>query len=319
MILQNIEIAPGVNITLIDLPLAIEGYHDFFGIWLVRDEARNRNIVVDVGPASTAPLLVEDLLDLGVNRLDYILLTHIHLDHSGGLASLLEAFPSAEVAVHPKGKPHLVNPERLWKSSLRVIPEMAPAYGEPAPVDGYRFIPEGDQIPGIIAIDTPGHASHHRSFFYETPAGPVLFAGEAASTFTRIDRLVPGAGPDRYMLRPASPPRFYIDRALQSIEKLKGGDASLLCYAHFGHTRHARRMLEEAAQQIQLWKKLFMEYLGGRGPINVAGVDMDELLAFLIDRDPWLEEFPKLPADIQSRERSFMLSSAAGFLEAVLS
>jgi glyoxylase-like metal-dependent hydrolase (beta-lactamase superfamily II) len=319
MILQNIEISPGVNITLIDLPLAMEGYHDFFGVWLVRDEPRNRNIVVDVGPTSTAPLLVEDLLVLGVRRLDYILLTHIHLDHSGGLASLLQAFPSAGVAVHPKGKPHLVDPERLWKSSLRVIPEMAPVYGEPAPVDGRPFIPEVDQIPGVIAVDTPGHASHHRSYFYETPAGSVLFAGEAASTFTRIDRLVPGAESDRYMLRPASPPRFYIGTALESIEKLKARDASVLCYAHFGHTMHVRRMLTEAAEQIQLWEKLFREYLSEKGPIGVAGVDMDELPAFLIDRDPWLEEFPKLPADVQSREMSFMRSSAAGFLEDVLS
>ena len=105
----DLEAAPNVTLSLIDLPLAMEGYHHFFGVWLVRDEARGRNVLVDVGPASTAPLLLETLGGMGIDRLDQVLLTHIHLDHSGGLAELLEAFPAAVVAVHPKGKPHLAD------------------------------------------------------------------------------------------------------------------------------------------------------------------------------------------------------------------
>ena len=269
----DLEAAPNVTLSLIDLPLTMEGYHHFFGVWLIRDEARGRNVIVDPGPASTAPLLLEALGDLCVDRLDLVLLTHIHLDHSGGLAELLEAFPAAMVAVHPRGKPHLADPTRLWESSLRVIPEMAPAYGEPAPVDGYRFIPEGAEIPG--------------------------------------------ADEDKYVLRPASPPRFYIDQALRSIKALKAGDAILLCYSHFGYSKDVGRMLDEASRQIQLWKKLFAEFLEGKGCPKADQVDMDELLSFLLSRDPWLGAFPMLPADVRSREMSFMLSSAAGFLGAV--
>jgi len=317
MIVESLEIAPGLSITLLDLPLAMEGYHHFFGVWLVRDEARGRNVIVDVGPASAAPFLLETLVRLGVDRLDQVLLTHIHLDHSGGLAELLEAFPAAMVAVHPRGKPHLADPAKLWESSLRVIPEMAPAYGEPLPVDEGRFIPEGAEIPGILAVDTPGHAPHHRSFFYETPAGPVLFAGEAAGTFTRLDTVVPGADEGKYVLRPASPPRFYIDQALQSIETLKAVNAILLCYAHFGYSKEVSRMLDEAARQIQLWRVLFAEFLEGKGRPGADQVDMDGLLSFLLSRDPWLEAFPMLPSDVRSREMNFMLSSASGFLETV--
>lgn len=170
----SFEAAPGVRLALIDLPLPMEGYHDFFGIWLLQDETRGRNAVVDVGPTSTASLLVEEIHRLGVQRLDYVLLTHIHLDHSGGLAEVLREFPSARVAVHPKGKPHLVNPERLWNSSLEVIPDMALAYGEPSPVEDTLFIPEESSIPGITALDTPGHAPHHRSFLYGTPGNGIL-------------------------------------------------------------------------------------------------------------------------------------------------
>lgn len=315
----SFEAAPGVRLDLIDLPLPMEGYHDFFGIWLLRDETRGRSAVVDVGPTSTASLLIEELHRLGVRRLDYVLLTHIHLDHSGGLAEVLRAFPSARVAVHPKGKPHLVNPERLWNSSLEVIPDMALAYGEPSPVEDNLFIPEETPIPGVIAIDTPGHAPHHRSFLYETPGTGILFAGEAASTYSRLDHLVPGAEPYRYLLRPASPPRFYIDTALDSIEKLKALETSVMCYAHFGFTREVNRMLTEAGKQIGLWRGLIMEFLETKGLVTATMVNIDELMAFLIERDPRLSDFPMLPEDIRSREMGFMASSTAGFLQAVVS
>lgn len=82
----SFEAAPGVRLDLVDLPLPMEGYHDFFGIWLIRNEEKGQNVVVDVGPTSTATILIDGLHHLGVNKLDYILLTHIHLDHSGGWA-----------------------------------------------------------------------------------------------------------------------------------------------------------------------------------------------------------------------------------------
>lgn len=315
----SFEAAPGIRLDLIDLPLPMEGYHDFFGIWLLQDETRGFNAVVDVGPTSTASLLVEELHRLGIRRLDYVLLTHIHLDHSGGLAEVLRAFPSARVAVHPRGKPHLVNPERLWNSSLEVIPDMALAYGEPSPVEDDLFIPEETPIPGVIAIDTPGHAPHHRSFLYRTPGNGILFAGEAASTYSRLDHLVPGVAPDRYLLRPASPPRFYIDTALDSIEKLKALEASVMCYAHFGFTRDVDRMLTEASDQIRLWRDLCLEFMKKKGIATASLVNIDELMAFIIERDPWLSNFSLLPGDIRFREMGFMASSTAGFLEAVVS
>jgi glyoxylase-like metal-dependent hydrolase (beta-lactamase superfamily II) len=311
------EAAPGITLDLIDLPLRMEGYHDFFGIWLLRDEPRRRTLVVDTGPASTVPVLLDALVQRNVRKLDLVLLTHIHLDHSGGLAEVLQAFPSASVAVHPRGKPHLADPSRLWESSLEVIPEMALAYGQPSPVDESAFLPEGAGIPGISSVDSPGHAPHHRSFLYETGTGGILFAGEAASTYSSMEQLRPGSGDGRYLLRPASPPKFYIDTALESIEKLKTLDASIMCYAHFGYTREVDRMLREAGEQIMLWRKLFGEYLGRKGQKGADHADIDALMDFVLQRDPWLEGFPDLPEDIRSREMGFFASSAAGFLEAV--
>lgn len=310
--------APGITIDLIDLPLPMEGYHDFFGIWILRDETRSRITLVDVGPASTVPFLLEELDKLGVGKLDHILLSHIHLDHAGGLAEVLQSFPSARVAVHPKGKRHLADPERLWSSSLEVIPEIALAYGKPSPVDENVFLPDTAEIPGISVFDTPGHAPHHRSYLYETEAGTVLFAGEAASTYNHLGKICPGLNEGSYLLRPATPPRFYLDSALASIETMKTYDASIMCYAHFGYTREVGQMLQEAGDQLLLWRNLFQEYLTKEGNPGTNEVDISDLVAFVLERDPWLAVFRELPRDMQSREMGFLISSTAGFLGAIV-
>ncbi|MGC9490098.1 MAG: MBL fold metallo-hydrolase [Thermovirgaceae bacterium] len=313
---DSIDVAPGVTLDLIDLPLPLEGYHHFFGIWLLRDENRGLRAIVDTGPSSTVPVLLESLKKHGVTRLDYILLTHIHLDHSGGLAEVLKAFPTARVAVHPKGRRHLCNPERLWQSSLEVIPDMAAVYAEPAPVDEKVFLPEPPGVPGVEAIDTPGHAPHHRSFVYRAGEKTILFAGEAASTYGRRGHAYPGEDDGTFFLRPATPPKFFFGDALESIARLEEVDADIMCYAHFGYTREAPHLLKEARQQLLLWKDLFMEYLAEKKAASEE-VKIEDLLDYVLGKDPWLAELANLPEDMQHRERGFLLSSAAGFLGAV--
>jgi glyoxylase-like metal-dependent hydrolase (beta-lactamase superfamily II) len=313
---DSIDVAPGVTLDLIDLPLSLEGYHHFFGIWLLRDETRGLRAIVDTGPSSTVPLLLESLKKHGVTRLDYILLTHIHLDHSGGLADVLEAFPAARVAVHPKGKRHLVDPERLWQSSLEVIPDMAAVYGKPVPVDEGVFLPEPLGIPGVESIDTPGHAPHHRSFVYRAGEKKILFAGEAASTYGQRGHAYPGEDDGTFFLRPATPPKFFLGDALESIARLEPVNADIMCYAHFGYTREVAHLLNEARKQLLLWEDLFKEYLAEEKVVP-EDVKIEDLLEFVLRKDPWLAELANLPEDMQRRERGFLLSSAAGFLGAV--
>jgi glyoxylase-like metal-dependent hydrolase (beta-lactamase superfamily II) len=313
---DSIDVAPGVTLDLIDLPLSLEGYHHFFGIWLLRDETRGLRAIVDTGPSSTVPLLLESLKKHGVTRLDYILLTHIHLDHSGGLAEVLEAFPAARVAVHPKGKRHLVDPERLWQSSLEVIPDMAAVYGKPVPVDEGVFLPEPLGIPGVESIDTPGHAPHHRSFVYRAGEKKILFAGEAASTYGQRGHAYPGEDDGTFFLRPATPPKFFLGDALESIARLEPVNADIMCYAHFGYTREVAHLLNEARKQLLLWEDLFKEYLAEEKVVP-EDVKIEDLLEFVLRKDPWLAELANLPEDMQRRERGFLLSSAAGFLGAV--
>ncbi len=119
--------------TLIEIKQDMPGFDHFFGSWVCQDDLA---IVVDVGPANTAVRLIESLTYMGVERVDYVFLTHLHIDHCGGLAEFLDHYPMARVICHEKGIDYLTDPSKLWEGSLAVLGEIAEAYGSPEPVAG---------------------------------------------------------------------------------------------------------------------------------------------------------------------------------------
>jgi len=308
----TLNIGEGVNITLIDLPIDnLPGFHHFLSSWLIVDKTLDRVSLVDVGPASTVPVLVKNIEELGISKLDLILLTHVHLDHSGGLGQLLEVFGSARVLVHPKGKKHLVNPDRLWKSSVDVLGDVALAYGRPIPVNESCFLLEDVGLDRIAKIETPGHASHHYSFLCDLEL-KVLFAGEAAGTYYKRGFAYPGISDGTFILRPATPPKFYLDSALSSIKKLKALGADYMCYAHFGYTDEVNKFLDLEERQLLHWNDLICDYLSDHQGLPV---DPEDVACYLIERDPLLSDFSDLPEDIKIREMGNILSSVNGFLD----
>ena len=159
---------------LIELKKCFPGCEPFFGIWLLHDRY---NIIVDVGPARNASELIEALKVKGVDRLDYVFLTHIHIDHAGGLGELLEHFKTAKVICHEKAIEHLVEPSILWVKSLAALGDTARIFGKPKRVSRGRIIPHTQNVlRDLVIIETPGHAPHHLSFSYANK----LFVGEAA-------------------------------------------------------------------------------------------------------------------------------------------
>ncbi|MCF0248258.1 MAG: MBL fold metallo-hydrolase, partial [Synergistes sp.] len=94
----------------INLPIPRGGFESFLDGWLIDDREKERTILVETGPASAVPELLRRLEELKVNEIDYLILTHIHLDHAGGAGQFIEAFPDTKVLAPEKGRRHLIDP-----------------------------------------------------------------------------------------------------------------------------------------------------------------------------------------------------------------
>jgi len=247
--------------------------------------------------------LIERLRALGLRRLDFILLTHIHIDHAGAAAALQRAFPEARVHSHPKGAPHVEDPRRLWKGSLAVLGDVARCYGEPPPLPGGCLVAE-EQLAqaGITVLPTPGHAPHHVSFLQ----GEDLFLGEAFGT--RIP--LPSGQP---YLRPATPPRFLPAVHGASIERLLALEPQprRAVFAHYGAVEGLRPWAELAQAQTARWTDWAAELL--------AESERDLLARFtarVLREDPLCggARHAELDQDLRQRELGFFANSLDGIL-----
>ena len=284
------------NLYLIDIDQSLEGFRKFISAWLYR--VNGSTLLVDPGPASTIPYLVERLEELGICTIDYVLLTHIHLDHAGGTGQLLQHFPGAKVNCHPRGIPHMVAPQKLWEESKKVLGKVAEAYGEMAPVpescisfrDSIRI---GDVF--VEVIETPGHAAHHVSY----RVGDILFAGEVGGVYVPLD--------DGFYVRPATPPPFQHDTFRESIAKAGALDVSLVCLGHYGCRQDDANLFERARRQLDFWvTTVERHHYAGSEPFA------EVVLADLIAKDPDMKGWHSLPKDIQARERHFCFNSIRG-------
>jgi glyoxylase-like metal-dependent hydrolase (beta-lactamase superfamily II) len=285
------------NLYLIPLDLPQEGFHHFLCAWLYKNN--HTVILVDPGPRSTMPALLRALEEMNIRHIDHILLTHIHLDHAGGLGLLLERYPAAKAICHPRGVPHLLKPAKLWDASLKVLYETAVIYGEPAPVaeknlDYRRVFPAGEIT--VMVYETPGHAPHHLCY----RIGDILFTGEAAGIFYPME--------NNLYLRIAAPPGFDLHDYRRSLGILRNIEASIICYAHYGLSLEIRKLLELASAQSELWATVTSRFSALESPLFEEKV-FDSLLA----QDDGLSCFHQLPADVKKRETYFLNNSFRGF------
>jgi len=205
--------------------------------------------LVESGPTSSVPNLLSGLKELNINfdDIQYVAVTHVHLDHGGGAGTLLKSLPNAKLIVHPRGAPHLVDPERLWPSSQSVLGFISDIFGKPEPVPIERLIPitEGTFDLGyggkLTVIETLGHASHNLGFQESFNGG--VFPGDAAGTYLPLfDVIVP-----------TTPPPFHLDAALASLDRLISLNPTVLYFSHFGKATDAVNRLRDYKVQLQLW------------------------------------------------------------------
>jgi glyoxylase-like metal-dependent hydrolase (beta-lactamase superfamily II) len=209
-------------------------------------------VLVETGSQSSVHALLHALALHGVTADDLagIAVTHIHLDHAGGVGDVARAFPKATIYVHPKGARHLVDPSRLVDSASRVYgPLLDSLYGrlDPTPAERIRILDDGDTIAigggrQLVTVDSPGHAKHHLAL-HDSESG-ILFAGDAVGV------RLPAAG----IIRPAAPPPdFDLDLAVHSLRRFRDRQPAGVALAHYGLLPDPMPMLEEAEDILRRW------------------------------------------------------------------
>jgi glyoxylase-like metal-dependent hydrolase (beta-lactamase superfamily II) len=240
----------GKNLYMVDLQTG--GLPNLICSYIIKADC---TVLIESGPTNSIPQLLLGLKELNIplEEIKYVAVTHVHLDHGGGAGTLLKYLPSAKVLVHPRGLPHLVDPDQLWPSSQSVLGFISDIFGKPEPVPKDRILPltEGTfdlcEDAKLRVIETVGHASHNLSFYESFNGG--VFPGDAAGTYF----------PEFDVVVPTTPPPFYLEAALASLDKIISLNPTMLYYSHFGKASNAVQRLKDYKLQLQLWAKIAQE------------------------------------------------------------
>jgi glyoxylase-like metal-dependent hydrolase (beta-lactamase superfamily II) len=241
-----------VGKNLFSVELETGGFKNLICSYVIKGK---KPFLVESGPTNSIPNLLSGLreLDVKFEDVEYVAVTHVHLDHAGGAGTLLKSLPNAKVIVHPRGMPHLIDPERLWPSSQSVLGFISEIFGKPEPIPKDRVIPvtEGTFDLGydakLTVTETVGHASHNLSFQESFNDG--IFPGDAAGTYL----------PEFDVVVPTTPPPFYLNSALASLDKLVSLKPTVLYFSHFGKATDAVQRLKDYKLQLQLWADIAEE------------------------------------------------------------
>jgi len=197
----------------------------------------------DCGPSSTLPALEAGLASHGLELADvrHLLLSHIHLDHAGAAGPLVRRYPELTVWVSEIGAPHLVDPSRLERSARRLYgEEFDPLWGELAPVPQANVRLAVGDVLGWEAFPTPGHASHHVSYFREG----TLLAGDAAGV------RMPGSD---YVLPVTPPPDIDVEGWHATANAMRERTPDRLALIQFGVHDDVAAHLDRFDAELDTW------------------------------------------------------------------
>ena len=290
------------TLRLLNLQPPIPGYKRFIGAYLFSGE---KNAIIDVGPTAAIPNLLSALTEAGMSpkEIDYIVLTHIHIDHAGGVGTAIKELSNAKVLAHSRARSHLIDPTMLWKGSLKTLGDLALKYGPIEAVPEDRIVVATDQMKldlgHGLALEihlTPGHAAHHLSIFDR--ASGVLIAGEAAGV------CIDGA------VRLATPPPFKLEETLSSIDKLIALEPQRLCYGHFG-------CYDNGLERLKLYREKLLAWYETVNSAARAGKNPEDILQLLREKDKSLAYLDGLDKDEYNREFVLLVNTINGLAEPV--
>ncbi len=242
---------------------------------------------VDVGTNFSVPYLLAAIAELGVAReaLDYVLLTHVHLDHAGGAGRLMQELPNAVALLHPCGAPHMIDPGKLIAGSRAVYGERLEAlYGTlvPIPAERVRVVADGERVSlgarTLELIHVPGHALHHYAVVDQ--AHRSIFTGDTFGISYRALDTERGA-----FITPTTPPsQFDPDQLIASIDRLLSYRPESMFLMHFSRVTDVPRLGELLKMQVREFARIARAHAQDADPATSIRAAMLELWLDLAHR-----------------------------------
>jgi glyoxylase-like metal-dependent hydrolase (beta-lactamase superfamily II) len=303
---QKGGVAPlGHEVYEIDTHMA--GHAGITAGYLIRS---GRPCLVETGTAPSAPVVADALASLGVGPADLatVVVTHIHLDHAGGVGDIAARYPNAQIVVHERGARHLADPSRLMASARQVYGNaLRLLFGElaPTPAERIRAVSEHGSIDlgdgrRLDSHYSPGHAKHHVGLL-DSASGD-LYVGDAAGVFIQETR----------DLRPATPPPdFDLALALGSLRMFGELAPARLLFSHFGPVTEVVETLERSADELHVWVEETRR-------AHDAGLDLDHAVAMVAERTRARYAALEPDADPSLSARFERISSARGNVEGIM-
>jgi len=279
------------------------GVENFIASYVLR--GTKTTAIIETGPTCSIPNLLTGVTEIGVKNtdIDYIMVSHIHIDHAGGAGTLMKHLPNAKLVAHPRGAPHIIHPEKLWEQSQQVLGEVATAYGKIEPVPENRVITPSDgtlfnlgDTVQIRVLETLGHASHHLAYFDIDSQG--IFQGDAAGIyFPHLDATIPTA-----------PAPFHLEMTLASLEKLAQMQPKRLYYTHYGPVDNAVERIKRYEAQLQLWAHVVSQAVK-------RGDTLESVHKQILEKDPQMKAALDFINKHLILRRGVLMQNVQGYVE----
>ncbi len=254
-------------------------------------EGAGRAAFVDCGTNYSVPRLLEALDKAGMtpDQVDWLILTHVHLDHAGGAGALVQHLPNAQVVVHPRGARHMIDPAKLQAGAAAVYGEavMQATYGSLIPIPAERVIEAKDghvvELAGrpLTCLDAPGHARHH--IVIHDARANVFFTGD---TFGIAYREFADENRD-FIFPTTSPVQFDADALHASIERMLSYQPTAMYLTHYGRVENVARHAAELHELIDAFTAMARQQRDTDGRHAAISAELKNLfLARLSTRYP---------------------------------